>query len=237
MKAASPIPRPLAVPSAAAGDLRTAGMPGSGSAIVAVLAGGRGRRIGGAKPMRSLAGRPLIEYPLAAARKANIETIVVAKAATQLPDGLTAHVVLEPDEPHHPLTGAVAALEYATRVSASAVVMVGCDMPLVTAALLAWIAEMPGGALLLELDGRTQPLPTRCLPRHAPLLREALEREAPLREALGALAPAILDERALARFGEARRLCFSVNSAEDLAAAERWLPLAEPAPDRDAEPG
>jgi GTP:adenosylcobinamide-phosphate guanylyltransferase len=35
--------------------------------IVAVLAGGRGRRLGGTKPLASLAGAPLIDRPVAAA--------------------------------------------------------------------------------------------------------------------------------------------------------------------------
>ena len=38
------------------------------SALVAVLAGGRGRRLGGAKPLDELAGAPLIARPLAAER-------------------------------------------------------------------------------------------------------------------------------------------------------------------------
>jgi len=37
--------------------------------LVAVLAGGRGRRMGGAKPLAELAGRPLVEHPLAAATR------------------------------------------------------------------------------------------------------------------------------------------------------------------------
>jgi GTP:adenosylcobinamide-phosphate guanylyltransferase len=35
--------------------------------IVAVLAGGRGRRLGSIKPLASLAGAPLIDGPVAAA--------------------------------------------------------------------------------------------------------------------------------------------------------------------------
>jgi hypothetical protein len=38
----------------------------------------------------------------------------------------------------------------------------------------------------------------------------------------------VLDERELARFGDAKKLCFSVNSPADLALAESWL--AEPKP-------
>ncbi len=129
-------------------DARDAASLRAPGAIVAVLAGGRGERIGGAKPMRELAGRPLIDYPLAAA--------------------------LEP-------------------------------------------------VILLEAEGRAQPLPARCSTVHAPLLREGLAAQASLRETFQSLAPALVGEREFAYFGDPRRLCFSVNSAEDLATAERWL--------------
>ena len=52
---------------------------------VAVLAGGRGSRIGGHKALVPLCGRPLITYPLAAARAAGLSAVVVAKRDTQLP--------------------------------------------------------------------------------------------------------------------------------------------------------
>ncbi len=205
-------------------DARDAASLSAPAAIVAVLAGGRGERLGGEKPTRALAGRPLIDYPLAAAREAGLEALVVAKGETQLPSRLAERVIVEPDEPHHPLCGAIAALEHAAQSSpAPAVVLVGCDMPFLNGALLGWLAAALEPAILLELDGRPQPLPARCLPRHAPVLREALVAEASLREAFESLSPAIVDERALAYFGDPRRLCFSVNRAEDLATAERWL--------------
>jgi molybdopterin-guanine dinucleotide biosynthesis protein A len=52
--------------------------------IVAVLAGGRGRRLGGSKPLAQFGGAPLIERPLAAAREAGLDAVVVAKADTPL---------------------------------------------------------------------------------------------------------------------------------------------------------
>lgn len=193
-------------------------------ALVAVLAGGRGRRIGGAKPTRMLAGRPLIDYPLAAARRAGLPAIVVAKRETELPAGLAETVFFEPDEPHHPLCGALSALEHAARLDpATAVLLVGCDMPFLAPALLRWLSEAHSGAVLLELDGRAQPLPSRCLVEHAPLLREALTRQAPLGQALHSLGPELVGERDLARFGDPRRLFLSVDRPEELTGAERLL--------------
>jgi hypothetical protein len=40
---------------------------------------------------------------------------------------------------------------------------------------------------------------------------------------MAALAPRIVDERELSRFGDPAGLCFSVNSPEDLQIAEGWL--------------
>jgi molybdopterin-guanine dinucleotide biosynthesis protein A len=209
-------------------DTRDAAPLSVSPAIVAVLAGGRGERIGGAKPTRELAGRPLIDYPLAAARAAGLQAVVVAKRDTELPSGLAEPLLFEPDEPRHPLCGALAALEHATQASPdAAVVLVGCDMPFLTGALLGWLAAALEPAILLEIEGRVHPLPVRCSAADAPLLREGLAREAPLREVFQSLTPAIVGDRALAHFGDPRRLCFSVNSASDLATAERWLSTDE----------
>jgi molybdenum cofactor guanylyltransferase len=192
------------------------------SAIAAVLAGGRGERLGGAKAMTPLGGRPLICHPLAAARGAGLEALVVAKPSTRLPP--LAEVVLhEPERPRHPLCGVITALEHAAaRSPAPAVLLLACDMPFLTSPLLGWLASLEGAAMA-EVDGRPQPLLSRCLPAHLPLLRRALEERRSLSGALRELAPRVVDEHELARFGSPERLCFNVNDAEDLRRAEEWL--------------
>ena len=203
-------------------DVRGAGPLSAPRPIVAVLAGGRGIRIGGAKPTRALAGRPLISYPLSSARAAGLEAVIVAKPDTALPP-TGERVIVEPDEPRHPLCGALAALEHAQRRSpGGGVVLVGADMPFVNGALLRALAQVDR-AVLLEVDGRRQPLPTRCLPAHARSLRGALEAESSLRAAFAALAPRVLVEDELRACGDPRRLCFSVNTPADLRRAERLL--------------
>jgi molybdopterin-guanine dinucleotide biosynthesis protein A len=124
--------------------------------IAAVLAGGRGRRMGAPKPLAQLAGAPLIERPLAAARAAGLDAVVVAKAGTPLPPGL--RVWHEPDEPFHPLLGIVTALEYA----GGPVVAIACDQPFVPAELLARLAAGPEAAVALQ--GRVEPFPARYEP-------------------------------------------------------------------------
>lgn len=191
---------------------------GSRGALVAVLAGGAGRRIGGAKPLAALAGRPLISYPLRAARAARLEAIVVAKPDTSLPD-LREPIVREPAEPRHPLCGVLAALAFAR---GRPVITVGCDMPLLTGPLLAWLASQEGAAVA-SADGRVQPLLARHLGSEAPALAQALRAQRSMTATLAALPMRVLGEEHLSRFGDPRRLCFNVNRPQDLALAETWL--------------
>lgn len=178
--------------------------------------------MGGGKASAMLGGRPLISYPLRAAREAGLEAIVVAKPATGLPP-LRERVVLEPALPAHPLCGVIAALEFASKPSGgSAVVLLACDMPFLTADLLAWLAELEGTAMA-EVDGRPQPLLARCLPAQSRELCESLNEGASLTVALGRLAPQMLGDEELGVFGSPERLCFNVNSPEDLQSAEGWL--------------
>jgi molybdenum cofactor guanylyltransferase len=206
------------------------------TALVAVLAGGLARRMGGAKAGALLCGRPLISYPLAAARAAGLDAVVVAKRASELP-ALAARVVYEPDEPRHPLCGIVAALRHAR----APVVAVGCDMPFVSAELLARLArgveaqaaDGAGGAAstaaaprrtaAIESAGRLQPLPGVYEPGDLAALEAALAAERPLRATLAELAPAVIAGRELASLGSPERLCFSVNDERDLLAATRWM--------------
>lgn len=176
--------------------------------IVVVLAGGHGRRLGGAKALATLAGAPLIERPLAAARAAGLDTVVVAKADTLLP-GLP--VLVEPAEPTHPLVGLVTALEHH-----GPVVAVACDQPWLTAELLRALADHDGPALAVA----DEPFPGRYEPSQLPVLRAALAEQASLRRTLARLAPAVL--------GAPRALVASVNTPEELEAAQARLAEARP---------
>jgi molybdenum cofactor guanylyltransferase len=175
--------------------------------FVAVLAGGRGRRMGEPKALAELGGAPLIERPLAAAAAAGLEAVVVAKPGTELP-ALGVPVWREPADPVHPLLGIVTALERA----GGPIVAVGCDQPWLTPALLVSLAAAPGAAA--PSDGDTLvPLPARYPPEALPALRVALAAEAPLRGTLAALSPATVpldDPRTVA----------GINTPEELAAAE-----------------
>ncbi len=184
--------------------------------VGAVLAGGAGTRLGGAKPGTLLAGRPLLSYPLGALRAVLGEVAVVAKADTELP--AVGHGVLiwrEPDTPRHPLAGVVQALREA---QGRPVVVLACDLPFVTADLVRELvlAEAAGApAVVARTPGRgLQPLCARYEPGALEVLTD-FDPEGRVVTQVKALAPALLDvDDALLR---------NVNDAEDLAAAEALL--------------
>lgn len=200
--------------------------------LVAVLAGGAGRRLGGGKASVRLAGEPLISYPLAAASAAGLEAVVIAKPATTLPPPaqLRAAIIFEPATPIHPLLGLVTALRLA---APRPVLALGCDMPFVEPALLDWLARQEASVgtgcaaassvVAAEVAGRLQPLLARYEQSSLPSLQAALRRQSALTATLAKLQARRIDERCLSRFGDPERLCFNVNDVEDLATAEAWL--------------
>jgi molybdopterin-guanine dinucleotide biosynthesis protein A len=187
-------------------------------ALGVVLAGGRGSRLGGAKPTADLAGRPLISYPLAALAEAGLEAVIVAKPDTDLPP-LDVDVLTEPTEPVHPLAGIVAALLQTGRP----IVVIGCDFPFVPAALLRALADAPEPLVVPAPGGEAQPLVARWTPALLPALEDALAREEPLRRTVAALSPRLLEDTELAAFGDPARVFFNVNTPADLDAAARLL--------------
>jgi molybdopterin-guanine dinucleotide biosynthesis protein A len=198
--------------------------------LAVVLAGGLARRMGGGdKPLRLLAGRPLIDHvlerlrPQAAAIVLNANGDPARFAAWGLPvvpDGL-------PDHPG-PLAGILAALDWAAvhRPDLPWVASVPGDSPLIPRDLVAGLhaaREAAGVPLACALSGgRTHP-PIGLWPV---TLREAL------RQALSAGERRI--DRWTARHGVAHAEWpdapvdpfFNANAPEDLAAAEALLQAA-----------
>lgn len=183
--------------------------------IGVVLAGGAGRRIGGAKAARTLAGRPLASYPAAALSAICERVAIVGKAGEGLPD-LGPEVEVwddEPAEPRHPLTGIVHALE---RAGGEAVLVCAADMPFVTPEALLTLAEAGEGAVAVT-GGVLQPVLAFYPPAWLPALRAAAP-DAPLTHTVEALDPIRVPAPAAA--------VRSVNTPEQLATAEAELSRA-----------
>jgi molybdopterin-guanine dinucleotide biosynthesis protein A len=193
------------------------------AAVGAVLAGGAGSRVGGAKATLELGGRPLLAFPLEAVERAGLEPVVVAKRASPLPP-VACPVTREPDRPMHPLCGVLAALEYA---APRAVVVVGCDMPFPSSRLLAWLGSAPEPLVVPSVHNRLQPLMARYGQELVPALDDALMRSQPMQDTVEALRPRVVAESELTRFGEPERLFFNVNTPADLERARRLLKRVE----------
>lgn len=187
-------------------------------AIGVILAGGLGTRIGGAKAMVMLGGRPLISYPLAVLRRSLEKVVVIAKPDTALPELEGVERWAEPPEPRHPLIGIVHALAQA---GGAPVLACAADLPFVTTeALEAILAAEPRGALAVvpACDGLLQPQLALYRPAALTPLR-ALTRRAELpslRAAAREIGARVLE------LGD-RTAFFNVNSPADLEQASAML--------------
>jgi molybdopterin-guanine dinucleotide biosynthesis protein A len=183
--------------------------------IGVVLAGGRGLRLGGSKPSAELLGRPLASYPAAALAGVCDRVAVVTKANTELPELPGTERWDEPDEPRHPLTGILHALE---RAGGPVLVCAG-DMPFVTSDALRTLLQAAGSgsgapAVVAVADGVLQPV----LGLYAPAALDALRvapADAPLTLTVESLDPA--------RVALPPGLVRSVDTPEELADAEALL--------------
>jgi molybdopterin-guanine dinucleotide biosynthesis protein A len=178
-----------------------------------VLAGGMGRRIGGCKATVDLCGTPLICYPLRALQAALDDVAVIAKPGSLLPSLPGVTVWLEPRSPRHPLVGIVHGLGLA---EGRAALICAVDLPFVTAAFVRRLVETdPDGApaVLAAHEGAPQPLLGCYQPQAAELLApSALQATVPLREAVEAIGPRLLEV-------EDPELLFNVNAPEDVLGA------------------
>lgn len=189
----------------------------------AVLAGGAASRMGGGKAGILLAGRPLITWPLAALRAAGLDPFVVTKTDRPV-DGDPAlrgvTVVIEPDEPRHPLLGVLEALRHA---GGRPVIVIGCDLPLLAPEYLRWLAGFPGGTVAPRAGGHLQPLAAR----YGADAISAVERGVGAGESatgvITGLDPIVIEEDELRRFGDPDQMFTNVNTPADLERAGRLL--------------
>lgn len=171
------------------------------------------------KALAELASRPLVSRVVGIVGSAGLDPVVIAKPDSPLPK-LDCRVLTEPSEPRHPLTGVLAALGAS---AGRGVVAIACDMPLVPAKLLAWLAQLEEPVAVCEVGGRLEPLLGRYSPEVAEQLAGALAEGAAMRDAVAGLTPFVIPEERVARFGDPKRIFFNVNSPADLATAERLL--------------
>lgn len=186
----------------------------------AILAGGRGERIGGAKAMRRLLADPMIEHVAALLRSRIDYLAVVGDQQAAVVIGAV-HLRDQADDQTGPLLGVLAALEWSARESLEWVVIVPCDMPLLPADL---VERLLDGAVNSGAPVAYAQTPSG---QHPLVSVWRAELALPLRCAMAGKHPAVRDM--LSRFGAASVLfdddCafFNVNTPTDLAEAEEAL--------------
>lgn len=178
-----------------------------------VLAGGTGRRLGGAdKPGLVVGGRTLLDRVLSACAGARRTVVVGPERPTYRP------VVWTREEPvgGGPVAALAAGLEL---VTADTVVLLAADLPFLDPELVDVLGGNPGS--VTETDGRPQWL---CSSWSTEVLRESLAGVpvdgARLRDVLGPLEPdRVTDEQPR---GDAPETWFDVDTPEDLARVRSW---------------
>lgn len=188
-----------------------------------VLAGGRGARIGGAKPERLLGGLRLVDHAYRAARRYSGRIAVGVRAADQVNATTDMKIVLDNPGIEGPLASLAAGLAWAKECGAELLLTLPCDAPFLPHDLCARLqTRLQNGASVVALPashGRAHPA--------CGLWRTAAIRELPIyllggrRSLLGFaehLGHAIEDWGA-----PTRDPFFNVNTPEDLSIAEAWL--------------
>jgi molybdopterin-guanine dinucleotide biosynthesis protein A len=198
----------------------TAAPTTSGGVAAAVIAGGRGERMGGAvKAALVVDGRSIAERQIEALRREFARVLVVANEPGPW-SGLGVEIIPDRRAGAGPLGGIEAALA-ATR-SQPGVVCVAGDMPFLPPGLLALLRDRApeADAVAPRVAGRPEPLLARYAGRCLPVVEAALARgENAVHALLASLDVAWIDEAELRAVDPTLSALTNINTPEDLARA------------------
>jgi molybdenum cofactor guanylyltransferase len=126
---------------------------------VVVLAGGEGRRMGGAKPLARYGETTLIGRAVRLAQGWSPRVAVAVRTLDQLPELAGARSILDAPGIEGPLAGLAAALGFARDCGGDRVLTLPCDAPRLPADLASRLADGLGGRLaaIAESAGRLHP--------------------------------------------------------------------------------
>jgi molybdopterin-guanine dinucleotide biosynthesis protein A len=180
----------------------------------AILAGGRGKRLGNAqKALVCVGGQTIVARQLAVLAPLTSEQIIVA-GDTKPYEGLGARLVTD----LHPGAGPLAGLESALAATkADALLVFACDLPFLDDALVTALrdARAAAEAVVARLDGKAQPLAARYARSILPRVQRRLSKDKlRMLDLVAELDPEWLD------FPAGTRALFNVNTPEELARAE-----------------
>ncbi|GAA4720749.1 molybdenum cofactor guanylyltransferase [Sphingomonas lutea] len=187
---------------------------------VVILAGGQGRRIGGNKPLRVLAGRTLLNRAVEQARQWSGLVFVAVRDRPQAA-GTESFSILDEPGIEGPLAGLAAALREAKALGCDGLLTIPADMPFLPTDLPGRLASAVSGhqAAIAASGGHLHPVcglwPTSAL-QYVPGYLSTGNRS--LRGFAEAVGYVVVEWPA-----DPADPFFNINAAEDLAAAEQRL--------------
>jgi len=207
----------------------------------AILAGGRARRFGGADKASLPVGRArIIDRQLAVLSAVSDDIRIVANDAERYA-GLGVRVIPDAIAGAGPLGGVYTALLDVERIGRDRLLVIACDLPFVTAALLErLVAEGRAGDQIDAVVPRSahglEPLCALYTTRCAAAAKERIDRGLlPVAGLLDAVRTRVLERDALAEYDEGA-LFENVNTPHDHERARGWVELNEkPSKDRITE--
>ena len=185
---------------------------------VVILAGGEGRRIGGAKPLRRLGGQRLIDRAWAMARQWS-DVVAVSVRDEDQAEGCGLPLLFDAAGIEGPLAGLVAGLRFATEAGCDGVLIIPADMPFLPADLADRLSSAMTGrqAAIVASGGHLHPVcglwPTSAIETVPAYLETGSRSLRGFAAAVGYVAVEWPVEPA--------DPFFNINAVEDLAAAER----------------
>ena len=196
-----------------------------------LLAGGRGTRMGAASPkaLVTCGGQTLLARAMTTLERLCDPVVVVVPGEMELPVSRTDRVD-DPPGARGPLPAMLAGL--ASRPFDEALVL-AVDLPLVTSSALSALRSLRGDALAVVPAPNALPQPLAAW--YASGARAGLERafasgERSVIVACMTLSPRLVRDAELEAFPEGGGFQWNVNTAEDLARAERMLAAGHPLP-------
>jgi molybdopterin-guanine dinucleotide biosynthesis protein A len=191
---------------------------------IAILAGGRASRLGTDKADARLCGVPLVQH--VTSRLASLDSddlLLVLQPGQTPPPGSIGRVVRDAAPGQGVLAGMAAALEAARH---SWVLMVGCDMPWVSAPLVRYEYSRRQGydAVVPRLAVGLEPLHAIYHRRCLATVQSALDRgERRVSRVIKALNVHYVEQNVLAEINPSGRAFVNINTLEELQQAAAWL--------------
>ena len=128
--------------------------------VTVVLAGGEGRRMGGAKPLRRIGDTTLVGRAVALGRTYSRVVAVAVRDADQVAGAVDACLLMDDPAIEGPLAGLASGLDFARRRRAACVLTLPCDSPCLpddlAARLMAALGD--GGVAVARSNGRLHPV-------------------------------------------------------------------------------